>query len=496
MKKLLLSTIIILLLSSILLISCGDGVTTTTETSVITTVTDDTTTLPIDGVFSSKTYIKKDWAGKTLNIACSTWSAEPGAPWSVIELCVDYGKESGFGTKIDASVLERQEFIKETYGVELNWINATRYAMHDALKTAELAGNINYDLALPRIMRVQSIVSNGSVYDLNNREYIDFDNPYYSKNSIEAYTAKGHTFFVDGKIPLYEKDDVFVLYFNKESLGGKQAVDGLYQKVRDGKWTWSELVTLANAAYKDDGNGLRDNNDIYGLFTASLSKFYRHFDTKQAGVDEVTGEWKITLNDGRSDDIIDAIIQAKTSSWCRIGWEGAWGFNAQQALMDGRLLFYNSIIRESFLALNNNNIGVVPFPMLNEEQGGYCVPLYGIEILVCIPKITQDRQMSEYFLDVLTWTGNDYVTNAYFEQKAEHLGNDEDMEMLKSYIFPNIVYDAGKHVNWDSLIGVVYAESYQGNVNRFDEAYAKYEPEALKTVAKWNEAWGAYTEEK
>ena len=104
--------------------------------------------------------------------------------------------------------------------------------------------------------------------------------------------------------------------------------------------------------------------------------------------------------------------------------------------------------------------------------------------------------MSEYFLDVLTWTGNDYVTNAYFEQKAEHLGNDEDMEMLKSYIFPNIVYDAGKHVNWDSLIGVVYAESYQGNVNRFDEAYAKYEPEALKTVAKWNEAWGAYTEEK
>ena len=69
--------------------------------------------------------------------------------------------------------------------------------MHDALKTAELAGNINYDLALPRAMRAQSIVSNGSVYDLKDREYLDFDNSYYNQASVEAYTAKGHTFFVD-----------------------------------------------------------------------------------------------------------------------------------------------------------------------------------------------------------------------------------------------------------------------------------------------------------
>ena len=283
-----------------------------------------------------------------------------------------------------------------------------------------------------------------------------------------------------------------MLFFNKTLLGGEQATADLYRKVREGKWTWSELVTLASAAHKDDGDGVIGDTDIYGL-KLNLNFLYYYFDTKQAGVDEATGEWKITLNDGRSDDIIDAIIQANTSSWCLTGWEGSWGLNAQ-ALINGWLLFYNSIIQESFLALNNNNIGVVPFPMLNEEQSRYCVPLSVKTIIICIPKITQDRQMSEYFLDVLTWTGNDYVTNAYFEQKAEHLGNDEDMEMLKSYIFPNIVYDAGEYVGWGDLIGSVLGESYQGNVNRFDEAYAKYEPEALKTVAKWNEAWGAYTE--
>ena len=64
--------------------------------------------------FTSKTDIRKDWEGKTLNVACSTYSGSAGAPWSVVELCVEEGEESGFGTKIDASVLERNEFIKNS----------------------------------------------------------------------------------------------------------------------------------------------------------------------------------------------------------------------------------------------------------------------------------------------------------------------------------------------------------------------------------------------
>ena len=70
------------------------------------------------------------------------------------------------------------------------------------------------------------------------------------------------------------------------------------------------------------------------------------------------------------------------------------------------------------------------------------------------------------------------------------------MEMLKNYIFPNIIYDAGAAVGWGSLMGGIFYDSYKGNVNNFDKAYAEQEPEALETIAKWNTAWGAYTEEK
>ncbi len=438
--------------------------------------------------FSSKTNIKTDWSGKTLNIACSTWSAEPSAPWSVLELCVDYGKESGFGTKIDAAVLERQEFIKETYGVDLNFIAVTRYTMHTVLEEAIASGNINYDLALPRAMRAQSIVANGSVYDLKDREYLDFDNSYYSQASVEAYTAKGHTFFVDGDFSTLGKETASVLYFNKELLGGAEATANLYQKVRDGKWTWNELVTLASVAYKDNGDGVHGDNDMYGLALSSVNDVYRFFNSTQAGVDKQTGEWKITIKNGREDEIVSALIELNKSNWCV-------NFGAWRRFEAGNILFCTEAVLATDELSTIGNIGILPFPMLDEEQGRYCVPYANAMIvLMCIPKNTQDRAMSEYFFDVLSWTGSEYTYKAYFEQKSEHFTANEDMEMLTDYIFPNLTYDAGEAVGWGSLMeGVIY-DSYKGNVNNFDNAYAEYEPEALETIKKWNAAWGAYTE--
>ena len=445
--------------------------------------------------FISREDVRTDWSGKTLNIACSTWSSKPGAPWSVMELCVKEGEESGFGVKIDKAVLERQKYIKDTYGVELNWINATRWSMHDAMEAAMLAGNINYDLALPRMMRAQQMVAGGYVYDLKDREYIDFNNSYFNKNSVEAYTAKGHTFFVSGDFTTLDKETAFVLYFNKAVLGGEQETDDLYQKVRDGKWTWSELVTLASAAYKDNGDGIRGDNDIYGLSHTSVSRFYEYFGIRQAGVDESTGEWKIAINDPRVDSVIDAIIQVNTANWCRTGWGGCWDTSIN-VLRDDLLLFYNEILGNMSHYVEYGDIGVVPFPMLNEEQDSYYVPCaYQQSVLMCVPKITQDRNMSDYFLDVLAWTGNEYVMKAYIEQKAEQFTAKEDIEMLTEYILPNILYDAGGAIGWGDLIGDVKSASYNANKNNFAEEYKKHEPDALETIAKWNTAWGGYTED-
>jgi len=432
--------------------------------------------------FTSRTDIKKDWDGKTLNIACSTWSYEPRAPWSVIELCVEEGKESGFGTKIDAAVLERQKFIEETYGVKINWIDCGRYDFGDELNKAEIAGNVGYDLALPRALRVQSIVANGLVYDMNNRDYIDFSNPYYNKDSVETYTAKGHTFFVDGDFSIISKQSAGVLYFDKTVLADVNDEIDIYKMVKEGKWIFNEFAALASAAYKDD-------DGRYGINYSSTAGMLSYFGIKEAGVDKDTGDWKITLNAPNIKDIINSLDMAYKSDW----WiKPAWG-SSQNLIADKGVLFIAHVLKDADI-IAYDNLGVVPYPMYNEAQGRYYVSCGSqLNVLMCIPKSTQDREMSDYFLDVLFWTGKDYIMKAYLEEKAEIFKSSEDLEMIKDCIIPNITYDAGAAVGWVSLLGNVKS-SANVSVDEFEQEYALAEPKALETIAEWNKAWGSYTE--
>ena len=474
-------------------VACGGENETTT-----TTTTENTAT---DGSFSSKDTVKKDWEGETLLIAATTWSGNPSYPWSTMELVIEEGKTSEWGEKIDKAVLERTAYIKATYGVDVVWEWASRYNTHDVLKNAIAAGNEpDYDLAMPRAMRAQAIVANGSVYDIANRPYINFNNSYYNQDSVKTYTAKGHTFFITGDFATLDKETAFILYFNKELLGGEEATEELYQLVRDGKWTLDKLVTYASAAFKDDGDGRLGNNDTYGLYTTSLTKYYEYFGVKQAGVNESTGEWEITLNDPKANDVVAAIIGTNTSKWARTGggalinsWPES-STNPRYAIKEDMLLFHNEVI-QYIPRLLSENVGIVPFPMLNEEQGRYYVPCAAQQsTLMCVPKTTSDRNMSDYFVDVLAWTGREYTMKAYYENIRDQLYSDTDLEMIKDYILPNISYDAGSAVGWGSLISMALSASYSGNKNNFEEAYANYEAEALQKIKDWNKAWGSYTE--
>ena len=468
-------------------VACGGENETTT-----TTTTENTAT---DGSFSSKDTVKKDWEGETLLVAATAWSGNPSYPWSTMELVVKEGATSDWGEKIDKAVLERTAYIKATYGVDVIWEWASRYNTHDVLKNAIAAGNEpDYDLAMPRAFRAQQIVANGSVYDMANRPYINFNNSCYNQDSVKTYTAKGHTFFITGDFANTDKNTAYVIFFNKSLMGREEDVNELYQLVRDGKWTWDKLVAYGNAIYMDDGDGMKSDGDIFGLVCISSYNLYECFGIKRVGTDKSTGDWIITLNAPKINDVISAIITVNTSLWASgtaVGnwWEGG----THQYLVDGGLLFCadNILFLNSFS--NHDDLGVIPFPMLNEEQGRYYVPCARQQsTLMCVPKTTSDRNMSDYFVDVLAWTGKEYVIEAYYDRLSEYLSSEADMEMIKEYIMPNITYDAAKAAGWDSVLGDTVEASYKEN--KFEEAFAKEKNKALETLKQWNEAWGAYTE--
>ena len=468
----------------------GEGSKTDIITLSVATAFNENTSEPddIDPVYPS-------YDGATVNVACTTWSSNPSYPWSTVELCVTPYSSSGFGELIDVAVLEREAFIEQNLGADVNFINVSRYMLSDGIKTAYLSGNISYELAMPRIMETQTLAVNGYVYDLANRTNLDLTAPYFRQETVEQFTVGGHTLFVGGDFSNLDIETAYIMYFNK-SLLGQVETGNIYSYVLDGTWTYDKLVSYANSGYKDDGNGYRDDYDSYGLSVNSLDRFYEYFGVNHVSVNPDTERFELTLNDDKVYDIIAAIVTAKTAYWSRSSWgsNSYWGSNAVSAFNQGRLMFYNECVYNSIHL--TQDFGVVPFPKLNTDQDRYYAPCNTQQATVmCIPKATSDREMSEFFLEMLTATGTLYTMQAYYATLIlERNWGEYELEVFVDYILPSISYDHGSTYGWTSILPDVRANSYAGNVNNFDAAYGAQEANALATLQKWNDAWTNYSD--
>ena len=467
---------------------------TSTDTTTDTSTSTSTTTNPNDSEkIDPKEVIKDTWSGSTLNVLCTRYGETAGAPWGQFEL-----NPAAYGEAFNTAYEARQAKIEELYGVTVNWVEAQdAQNITTDLTEAANAENVTYEIAIPRAQEVQALVN--LVYDMSTSEYIDFDRPYYSQVVYECMTVANVTLFAGGDYGFSDEQLAHMIFFNKdllESLGGADSA-ALYALVEEGGWTYDIMTSLARAISGDEnGNHQQDDDDKYGFATKTLTKFYQYFGVAEASV--IDGMYDITLNDAKATMIVSKIIECNTGSeWCRVNWGGDWGANMGTAFLDSRVLFYNNVAQE----LDNWSdiefeLGVLPFPKLNSEQKNYCAPVNNAQpTFICIPKVTKDREMSEYFLDILMWMGEEYVMSTYYDNIELKLSSDyeADMRILKEQVFANIFYDVGEITSgWAGLLSAVRNDAHADNKDNFNALFQEAEGTARTIVESWNMNWAAY----
>ena len=204
----------------------------------------------------------------------------------------------------------------------------------------------------------------------------------------------------------------------------------------------------------------------------------------------------------RLNKVIEKIIELKTNAtWARGSWGGDWGANLDSGFAEGRILFYTDVSEKiNEMSSHSFSMGVLPFPKLDVEQERYYTAMPGgaQPIFMCIPITTADREMSDYFVDVLSWTGEDYVTPAYIEHKMTAFDMetaDEDLEILQNYIWNNIMYDvASQCYGWSTFFGNVESEAVDNGVNNFNQAFQERIEDVLDMLEFINGYWTEYEE--
>lgn len=499
---------------------------TNTDTSTDTGTTDTNkpadTDKPDDGVKDPQANIdsiKESFKGQTVNIlasgafSTSGETATAGAPWGQAELCViqagsTYGANGGgFGTEINDAVLDREAYVEDTYGVTLNWIDCKGPAMLNRLITAaenKANGGETIHLAMPRVLEAQSIVVNNCLYNIKNSDFIDFEESYYNQEALDSYTLGDNRFFVAGDISFLDEHTSFIVFYNMTIASEFESFPDLYEMTRNGTWTINELYSLASAVSANtDNKDEWTDDDKYGFGTLSPSCFYQYFGVYQVSKKtDIDGEiYYLSVEDPKVNTIIDKMLQATSNETSmRVNWSGSYTAMGV-AFQDNRLLFYHEVIQKlDYLSEDPNlRVGMLPFPKLNVEQSRYYVPSASQSTLICVPRATDDRDMSEAFIEILSKSASEYIMPAYVDKIASQIFFDyreDSVDILENYIFANMMYDQGYMYNYGGLVSSsIQGASIEGGENKFAEALLNGQEAAKSVISAWNTAYFMYSDE-
>lgn len=507
------------------IVSCGGG--------SVTLYDDEDKTLPIGSINSRDEYTKdeadraKTYDGKTIDILATIWNeGEPGAPWAQAELTLPFvntGNDADldlkFGRIINTSLIERENLIKEVYGVTLNWIDAKGNGISNILTTnqANPAGQ-KFHLAMPRMYEAQTLVGNGILFNLANSPNIDLSKPYFNQVARESYSVCGKTYYVAGDFSFLDESTANLIFFNVDMAKEIKSFPNVYNMVIAGEWTLEEMENVARiiGGQNVDGTEGLGNKDKFGFGTTNLAKYYQTSGIQQVSVNEATGKYEISLNDGRVSTLVPKLIEYKNAEWARTSWDAPdgepSGYTAMQtAFGEKRLLFYNEVVQkfDYFGEDNENNIkaGAVPMPKLNADQENYYTPTTYQACLLCVPTTTPSKNMSTYFLDVLSWTGQEYVMGytlndegmmelngkGYYQNIAskvvDYKKDGDTMNMVMNYILANLCYDVGYMHSWNGLLTNVQNASFSTENNTFQHDFETYRDAANDTLKQWNDNW-------
>lgn len=439
-----------------------------------------------DNVKPPKVDVTTEWRGKTLNILATTWeSGEATAPWAQPEL-----NGGGFGEIIDGAIAQRNMQIAEKYGVTLNWINARSSQIVSLLAEADAVGSQRYHIAMPRVTEAQDLVENNLVYDLANREYIDLTKSYYSQAAKEAYTVNNRTLFVSGDFSYLDKASSHVTFYNAAILDVLHIISDPYELVQSGNWTVGEMMGIASLVSKNNSEAQWTDNDVYGFGTQGIVQFYGYGGIRQVSVENSKYElFKSSLN---FNAVVEAIMGIKGATYTRTEWEN----DPLTAFREGRLLFYNAPLQRIDYFENQNEefkVGILPNPKMSEGQDKYYTLVGEEAVLMCVPKSTEDRVMSDAFVEILSQTGSEFLKDAYLEKIKTNIDPqlaEQSAQILTDYVFDGMIYDQGYLYGVYTQVFKNICSGYSGMVPDNTELTET----ALTTVSLWNMSWLDYAE--
>lgn len=365
----------------------------------------------------------------------------------------EWKADSHSGDHLSDAIYKRNIAVEERLGVRLNIIAEGTWADYASVtlpkvKASIMSGNGEYDLIAGFSTPIATLATTGMLTNLNNVEQIDFDKPWWSSDMIEQLEVDNVNYYAVGSLSLSMIYSMQCIFVNTPMLEEVESGYNIYQTVLDNKWTWEEMTRLAALAYRDNGNGVRDDEDRYGLaFADATNSVYAYF--YSTGSKLVThnsaGEPEMSINAEKNHEIVGKLIDMMyNSEFSRAPGGTEPDFTQGNILFLDRWLYWGQTLYKD----NMDEYGIVPMPMYNESQGGYFTPVQSGMHMYCIPTDVKNLDEDGYITEALAAESYRSLMPVYFEivLKVKYAKDEQTSKML-DIMYETVSFDFGQIFN-------------------------------------------------
>ena len=306
---------------------------------------------------------------------------------------------------------------------------------HDTLTTLVTAGDTTYNLYTSNSYTTAALGYNHILHNLKEVENLNLTKPYWAQYINETATVNGQQYLCTGPMSLGYFRFNTAMVFNKR-LFLDNSIEYPYQTVLDGKWTLDAVNTIAEQIYADtNGDGVVSDGDVVGLtstapdysqswFEAWIPALGISYTTMNHGIPELSFYSERTVG---AFEQLGRLIASNPGTLAK-------NELVETKFVDGKALFgMTNLNAGSGLRDMKDAYGVLPLPMLNEEQGEYRTSFGNVASLVTIlSSLPNDRkELVGATLELMAAESYKQVTPAYFEiaVKTKYAESPEDAQI-------------------------------------------------------------------
>ncbi|MBQ7160373.1 MAG: extracellular solute-binding protein [Clostridia bacterium] len=322
------------------------------------------------------------------------------------------------------ALIERNKTVEAKYGINVLQIETPLDLMLSDAYSAYLSGSFYADAMLIPQKAVGEFLQKGFLLNSQSIPHVDFNKEYFDADAMSQASA-GYASPVIAGSATKDIGSYYCVYVNTALLG-EEGEKELRETVKNGSWTWDELIGTARAVSALNGNVGMIGSGTEGILvdTVYLSSGQHYLDTGYQKIPAMAFETETTLK-------IIGLLRTMYDSGAVFD-SGAGSGSEIDEFRKGNVLFHADTVNNmSEVARMGAGWTVLPVPKLDPEQETYLAYCSPDAPVMVVPAGNPDTADAGYAIEALNAASYGYLDRCYYNRLVRtSVNNSRTLDMI------------------------------------------------------------------